>query len=666
MRRVLHLTEILWLAGALLAGLSSAAANLPADWPREQAFAVSNTGLVKISLPVETLDSARPALEDLRLYDDAGREIPYVIERPAPAPKVMQAAKSFRVSLNPDNTIITLETGLTQPLEGVTLETPASNFIKAVRVESSEDGQHWRILAQGQPIFRQPNGARHLEVSWPATVSAWLRLTADDQRSEPIPFMGARVQAAAANEPSPGEWMPVQISERDENPGETRLALHLGAANLDLAAVQIETAEPLFLRPVSLAVPQLAKDSIFEEPIGRGVIFRVDVPGQTPAGNLSLPLEQIIRSRELVLFIKNGDSAPLPISGARVERRPVWLVFLARQAGTFHLLTGNSQCATPRYDLAALQMNLQSVAVSPLKIPPPSNNSAFRAPEVLSGVELAGAALDVADWAFRKAVKITGPGAQQVELDLDVLAHAQQPALADLRLLRGSNQAPYIIERTSISRSLAPAVTATNDAKDPKLSRWILHLPRARLPLTRLTCVARTPLFERSMTVCEELADDRGEPYRRVLGQGSWQQTPGRKAKDFALILDGVPQGDTLFLETENGDNPPIELEKFQMFYAATRILFKAKPGDELFLYYGHRQAAPPRYDLSLVADQLLAAEKNVALLSGEEQLKKTSWRVGPAQGQGGLIFWAMLAVVVVVLLLIIARLLPKPPPPKL
>src|ERR1039458_8553744 len=57
---------------ALLGGLSSHAATLPSDWQREQPFNVTTSGLIKLSLPVETLDAARPALEDLRLYDDAG------------------------------------------------------------------------------------------------------------------------------------------------------------------------------------------------------------------------------------------------------------------------------------------------------------------------------------------------------------------------------------------------------------------------------------------------------------------------------------------------------------------------------------------------------------------------------------------------------------------
>ena len=68
----------------------------------------------------------------------------------------------------PNNTVIVLETGLAQPLDAVTLETPAMNFIKAVRVESSNDGKNWQILAQGRPIFRQPYGAANLKISFPA------------------------------------------------------------------------------------------------------------------------------------------------------------------------------------------------------------------------------------------------------------------------------------------------------------------------------------------------------------------------------------------------------------------------------------------------------------------------------------------------------------------
>jgi hypothetical protein len=646
----------------LFAVLSLSAAGLPTEWQHEQPFNVPASGLVKLSLPVETLDAARPALEDLRLYDDTGNELPYLIERPVPVTKVVQNVKSFHISLTPSNTVIVLETGLTQPLDDVTLETPAGNFIKAVRIEGSTDLKRWQTLEPGQPIFRQPAGVNRFHVSFPAGTWPWLRLTVDDQRTPPIPFTGAHIRVAVT-EPAPTGWLPVTIAEHSENPGETRLALNLGAANLSLSAVQIETAEPLFTRHVTLAVPQVSENTIHEQTIGQGVVYRVAIEGQPAAASLLVPLESLVRSRELLLFIHNQDSPPLPITAVRVERRPVYLVFLARQAGTCHLLTGNGQCAAPRYDLAALDMNLKSVAVAPIKLPPPANNPDYRPPEVLPGIEATGAALDVTAWKFRQPVTITRAGAQQLELEPDALAHGQ-PGFQDLRLLHGSNQVPYILEHTSISRSLAPAMTATNDAKDPKLSRWILKLPQSNLPVTRLNCTTETPLFQREMTLYEELTDARGEKYRHNLGGVSWMQKPDRKSREFSLALDSPPQSDTLFLETHNGDNPPVALEKFQLFYPATRVLFKAGSDDELFLYYGNPRATAPNYDLSLVAGQLLSADKAIASSGTGQQLRKLSWREHEIPGQGGVVFWGILALVVVVLLAIISRLLPKMPPP--
>src|ERR1039457_4529733 len=215
---------------------SGQAASLPVDWQHEQHFDVSAPGLLKLSLPLSTLDAARPALEDLRLYDNAGMEVPYLIERPRPGGRIVQAAKSFQVTVSGTTTVLILETGLTQPLDGVTLETPARAFLKAVQIEGSTDGKRWETLARGQPIFREPGGASQLHLAVPAGPWQWLRLEVFDQRSQPIPFTGARVHAAAV-EPVPEEAIPITITGRDENPGETHLTLNLGAANLAVAAV---------------------------------------------------------------------------------------------------------------------------------------------------------------------------------------------------------------------------------------------------------------------------------------------------------------------------------------------------------------------------------------------------------------------------------------------
>jgi hypothetical protein len=127
------------------------------------------------------------------------------------------------------------------------------------------------------------------------------------------------------------------------------------------------------------------------------------------------------------------------------------------------------------------------------------------------------------------------------------------------------------------------------------------------------------------------------------------------------LSLTQSPQSDTLYVETDNGDNPPIQLSGFQLFEPITRLVFKAAAGDTLMLYYGNASASAPNYDLRLVGRQLLAAPKVTASLGQQDQLQAASWTEGPPlTGMRGILFWGVLGLVVVALLVILARLLPK------
>jgi hypothetical protein len=153
-----------------------------------QKIEVTKPGLVKLSLPMET--GCRPGrLRDLRIYEPTGAEVPYLLERPAPSEKVSRRAKKFELTLTGD-AIIILETGLVQPIEGITLET-AKPVHKAVRIEGSTNKRDWQSLAAGQPVSST--------LRWQLTASedssrrlAIFELTLDDRRSEPVTFAAPR------------------------------------------------------------------------------------------------------------------------------------------------------------------------------------------------------------------------------------------------------------------------------------------------------------------------------------------------------------------------------------------------------------------------------------------------------------------------------------------
>ena len=531
--------------------------------------------------------------------------------------------------------------------------------MKAADVEGSNDGRTWTKLAGGDSLFQLPNGATKLRVSFPEGAWQFLRITIDDLGSPPVPFTGAHLHKARTT--APAEAVAVTIKSRDESPGTTRLALDLGAANLTLGSLRIESNEPVFTRAVTLAVPEVGDDGIRERNIADAVIYRVNVNGKNEA-HLEIPLESQIQTRELFVLIRNEDSPPLSIDTVRADRRLVRLTFFANQPGQYSLLSGNTQCAAPRYDLSALSGKLRNATATDVVPSALVPNPNYKPPEALAALTLTGAQIDVAKWKFRKLLPLTQNGVQQVELDPELLARSQ-PDQRDIRIVRGEYQLPFLFERTSLSRPISLNAAAANDPKKPALSRWSLKLPQPGVPITRLVCTSSSPLFHRQMRLWEEVTDERGDKFASELGRATWDQTPNSPKRDLVIELNARPKSDTLFLETDNGDNPAIELRDFRSYYPVTRVVFKATPdpAQPVWLYYGNLDATAPRYDLTLVAGELLKAERSTVTAGPEENLSPKPSLVGQTlTGSTRYIFWGALALVVIVLLAIMSRFLPK------
>jgi hypothetical protein len=335
--------------------------------------------------------------------------------------------------------------------------------------------------------------------------------------------------------------------------------------------------------------------------------------------------------------------------------------FHAPVAGRYTLLSGNARAGAPRYDLAAFASHLRHATATTVSPGPLEPNPGYRAPEALADVPLRGAALETNGWTVRRPVRLATRGVQELELDVPALAQSR-PDFADLRLLRAGLQVPYLLERPDLSRELALSLIPDDDPKRPTFSRWQLKLPRARLPLRRIGFTSPVPLFQRVLRIYEKIPTDRGDFSHDTLANAAWSRAPGQSPQPLLVELSAPPQTDTLFVETDNGDNPAIALAVSQVTYPVVRLVFKAETADEITLLYGKPLASAPRYDLSLAAAQLLSSERNVATLGAEEARDEGFARGALRSLRGGPLFWGALILIVAVLLAVIVRLLPKPP----
>lgn len=659
---------------ALIAAANGFGAITPTEWSHRQTMPVKAPGLTKIAVSAGTFDTNQPGLTDLRLIDSAGREISYLLDAP-PSPDETEQRdrfvqpKSFGlVPGDPAMTRLLIATGTSDKLESIDLETSAPFFLKAAHVDISSDGQEWRSLGPAVPVFRQ-FGAEQLRLSLDGQAAAFVRVTLDDFRSRPVAFNGARLlRIPAAASPAPLVPLGARITRRDEFAGETVLTVTLDGRHVPLAALAFETKDPLFMRRVTVTVREVRGAISSERIVGAGTLYRVALDGAPARAQLELPVEFTPLTRELFVHFHNGDSPPLTIEAVEAKQHAVNLLFMASAAGNYTLLSGNAQVAAPRYDLAAFASEMRKAGaalVAPGEIEPMPDyrprESLGTAP--LPDVPLTGAPLDAKEWSQRQPVQLARAGVQELELNLAALASAR-PDFGDLRLLHAGNQIPYVLEQPALARSLPVTPVATPDAKRPNVSVWRVALPQAGLPLQRLVLTSTTPLFQRQFKIYEKLTNQNGVAREAILAAGSWSRTPEPGVPENRIFeLSDRPRGNTLWIETDNGDNPAIALGSVQVVYPVVRLIFKTAETDGFTLAYGNKQVGAPHYDLSLVAVKLLTASRAVAQLPADNL---TAAVADPGTGLGGLkataVFWAALALVVIVLLVVVAKLLPKPP----
>lgn len=661
--QILRRGSCVFLAGALSAAVT------PTEWPNRQSVAVAASGLVKLAPPAQTFDVAQMSLADLRILDPNGQEVPYLIDRDlslrGPERTPPFSPKSFRSATKDDTTQLLIETGTGGSLEAVDLETSVPYFLKAAHVDLSNDGIEWTSAGPAVPLFRQ-FGAEQLRLRLPARSAAFIRVTLDDFKSRPITFTGARLRGAPTT--ATPELVPVgaTITKRDEFAGETVLTVTLDGRNVPLGELVFTAKDALFMRRVTVGVREVREAIPSERTVATGTIYRVALDGAPAAADLSVPLAFTPSARELLVHIHNGDSPPLAIETVSAKQHAVNLFFLASTAGTYQLLSGNAQAAPPRYDLATFVGNLRSaqaavVTAGPLEAMPNYRARESLAEAPLPDIPLTGAPLDTKDWPARRVLTITRPGVQELELDPAALAQSR-PDGGDLRVLRGGNQIPYVLERPELSRGLTLTPVAAPDAKRPTVSVWLIRLPQPGMPLQRVALSSSTPLFQRDFRLYEKVSGPDGGTIERTVASGPWRRTPEPGVPETRVFeISDRLRSDTLWLETDNGDNPAIALGNVQVAYPVARLIFKAAETDGFTLAYGNRTASAPRYDLSLVAVRLLTASRQgVQLDAAPTAPAATDGRF--AGVKVGYLFWGALALVVVVLLVAVAKLLPKPP----
>jgi hypothetical protein len=452
--------------------------------------------------------------------------------------------------------------------------------------------------------------------------------------------------------------IPVLVERRAPEPGRSRYRLRLPAPLLPAVAVVLDVAAGHVLRDARVLESQLAGGHAVPVELGRATLRRVEKDGAA-AEALRVTIARP-REAELDLVVEDGNNPPLQFDGASVELAELPWIYFDAPAGNVVARYGDRRAKAPTYDLEAARESIRIDTVPEARWGEPRETVEGRpAPDAV--MPDVGAPIEADRFEHRRRIPDGTPGLAALLLDADVLARSRGPAagFADVRIADDdARQIPYLLERRdeplAVDVSLRAAKLSGEDAAAAGRSVHALSLPYPDLPEVRLVLETSDRVFQRTVQAGVERPPDRRrrDTWFDPLASAVWQHAdPGTPAPPLVLRL-GTREESGLLVVVDEGDNRPLAITGARLLLPAWRLRFY-RPDRRLHLLYGREDLDPPRYDLALLAPQVMGGPASDLTLDPED--------AGTAgEVQGGLpagLFWAGLGLAVVILLGVILRL---------
>ncbi len=606
---------------------------------------------------------AELGLADLRFF--AGdRPVPYLLIQPASGEPEWVSGKILTVPATKKTSGFEFDLGSVRPVDALHVADLPAPYLKRMTLEGSGDRARWTTLVGDGTLFDLPDEGLHQDaVTFPVGPYRYLRLIWNDTNSARVSEpRDVRARTASLVMPPPATTIQTSIERRQSEPGRSRFRIRLPAPALPIVALDLDVGGGHVYRTAVVTESRFVNDEAVPVDLGRATLARVTREGVT-ASAFRIPINAPSEA-ELDLTLDDGDNAPLDVRSVSVALAQLPWIYVEAPAGPVVARYGNRALQPPSYDLEAVR---DSVELS--KVPEARWGAETGATTVVEAprgtVPNAGPALDASAFKYSRPVEDRPTGLVALRLDAHALANSRGPdgRFADVRILDRSNrQVPYLIERRdeplAIDLQITPATTSQAAELKPSQrqarSVYAMPLPYPHLPAGTIVIETSARVFQRTAWIGVDRPPDRHrrDAWFDVKTSRTWrhadEQTPGRP---LAFQLSATPDTD-LRLVIDEGDNAPLPITAARLLLPSYRLRFY-HPGGPVRLVYGRQDLDAPRYDLALLAPQVMGAA------AGEIGAAAVTSAAGaePSPFISPRTFWIVLSLAVVVLLGLIVRL---------
>lgn len=341
--------------------------------------ALSEPRLVRVRVPEAVSREALAGWADLRVIDDTGREVPFVLHaRTERLSRELRQVQLMDLTHKPgEDTRALVDLGAQAPVHnGIEIQTPLQELFVRVAIDVSANAKDWRVLQEGAPIFRFAKSGLdgNQLVRYTDNASRYLRLRITDGPDR-FPLRGVRVWHEVRQE---AELVPMELHLRPDpaSPaGESWWVADAGPAGQLLSQVAFSVEQAAFHRPVRI---RTSDDGTTWRTAGSGDIHRMEgvegVREQLRVGFAET------RARFLRVEIVNRNDAPLAGTTLSLYATPRRVVLRAEPGRSYRLLYGNPRTAAAQYEMAQVTPAAALEAAAPAELGPGVANTAYADP----------------------------------------------------------------------------------------------------------------------------------------------------------------------------------------------------------------------------------------------------------------------------------------------
>jgi hypothetical protein len=590
----------------------------------------------RLDVDLALLSRATTDLRDLRLFDNARREIGYLLVEPAPSEARWADGRMLPVASTKKTSGFELDLGRAEDVDRVRFDGIAAPFLKRARIEGSGDRGRWTLLADAT-IFDLPDERlKLLEVPFEHGTYRYLRVTWDDASSARVTHVGrvrARVYGSGgATEPLRAA---VPFRKRASEPGKNRYRIDLPGPRLPIAAIELRVANGNVFRNATITEPRLGNGEVLPSTLGSATVRRAERWGAV-AEAMAIEIERPT-GRQLDLVVDDANNAPLALTQivARFAPQP-WIYFESVDGAPLVARYADPRLDPPSYDLESSRRFLETVKAATASWAKAESQKTPE-PESDAAASLQGALVDRGTFNVVRPIPRAPAGLTVLVMDADVLARSRE--LADVRIAAADDrQIPYVVEKRD--EPLVVPLTLRRIDGERGTSVYRIALPYATLPYgTRLVLRTTARVFERSIDL-------------RGVTTTIWRAADAELLPPALTFEPPLSGNDALEVVVHEGDNAALPIASAELLLPSVALRFH-HPGTPLSLLYGNRELTAPRYDLALLAPRLFAQTARELALAPLGSKDGQSADAGARR-----FFWIAIGLVVVVLLVLLVRLL--------